>query len=75
MTALFLPAVPGVEFTAVYIGAYRARHVATMTCKRTGRRNAVFCHEAAAAPANDDDENIIDPYGSGPVPIVPKRAV
>jgi len=58
------------------------RHVATVRCKRTGQKYrmlesgfidgtgyhpfAIHCERVSS-----DDDNIIDPYGSGPVPIEP----
>lgn len=61
------------------------RHAATIRCKRTGRESQVFVPALEPSLAEfcgvtgfsvtveclDDDDNIIDPYGSGPVPIEP----
>lgn len=61
------------------------RHAATIRCKRTGHHGVVMVPVMPlGAPKteitnltvtvdapDDDDDNIIDPYGSGPVPIEP----
>ncbi|WP_296988167.1 hypothetical protein [Thalassospira sp. UBA1131] len=64
------------------------RHVATIRCKKTGGSRQLFApvddvrvkaadfgilNLTVSVDIPGDDDNIIDPYGSGPVPIEPIR--
>lgn len=59
-----------VRASEIVFGKATVRHVATIICKRTGLRTVVGA-VSDEAPANDDDDCIINVLGSGPVPIVP----
>ncbi|MHC8493410.1 hypothetical protein ACTU44_11955 [Thalassospira sp. SM2505] len=54
----------------VCFGKATVRHIATITCKRTGQRTVVG-EVSEEDLAHDDDHSIINIHGSGPVPIVP----
>lgn len=73
-----------VQLKAAVHGPRPERHVATVRCKRTGQKYRMlesgFIDSAGYHPfaiycerMSSDDDNIIDPYGSGPVPIEPIR--
>lgn len=74
----------GGTLTDVSIGDVGLRHAATIRSKINGHHFWVFapvmppdCPQikitglTVTVEPEDDDENIIDPYGSGPVPIEP----
>lgn len=62
------------------IGSLRSRHAATITCKRTGLKRGVFVFEPLGdvpkvtiddlrITPDPSDNDLIDVYGSGLVPI------